>query len=328
MQFEQLFEITKQLVAARNTDQRDVTWCDPAKQIGLAISSTGGFEVFIRADGIQPTSPLVRRHVKQDCWQGSTGQFSASRIALPAEPHYQPVAAFIAEEIIRNGLAESPPLAFARSEPIIEMVLRRTALSDELILGLIGELRILNLFLSLCDSREQRVCVIGSWTGYRHSAHDFHVPGMSIEVKTTRSTASIHPISGIHQVDPRRDIDGSPTERLYLLSIGLDVIHGSEASADNITLPGTVAETLRLLGDGHTESERVDAQRLILARIREYGGTNLGYDHDSMSTWPAYTQSFRPIFVRALRYVRRPGRGSSRTSFAGLHSGANRINPI
>jgi hypothetical protein len=266
--------------------------------LGLAAASTGGVEIFVRAESILPSSILVRRHVKHDRWQGISGEFEASRIALPAEPHYQPVAAFIAEELLRNGLAESAPLAFARSEPIIEMALRRTAMSDELILGLIGELRVLNLLLSFCTERHQRLQVLESWTGFRRGARDFQAPGFSMEVKTTRSSSSVHWISGIHQVDPHRDANGNPTEALFLLSIGLEVAGEDDFVNGSITLPAIIEESLRLLAVAGS-GRRSDAQQLLLDRVREYGGVSLGYDHDTMSTWPAYAQQFRQEFWRA-----------------------------
>jgi hypothetical protein len=240
----------------------------------------------------------VRRHLKHDRWKGRDGEFVASRLVLPAEDHFHPVAAFIAEELIRNGLRESLQRAFTISEPIIEMALRRAALSEEMVVGLIGELRFLNTLLGQAGSPAARGLVLETWGGYRRDARDFAAGDLAVEVKTTRGSRSDHRVSGVRQVDPLRNATDDPVEQLYLLSIGLTPASQDEDPSATVSLPASVDDALRFLGPSSNPDRRTEAQQMLLSRIAEYGNGPLGYDHDVMRSWPAYSITFRQGFIR------------------------------
>jgi hypothetical protein len=298
MKFEKLYEFTKEIHTAKYAGERHVKWCDDSKLLGYAKQSDGAFELFLRCDKLSAQFPLVRHHLKHDKWRNaddSGGDFSANRIQFPAEDHYQAVAAFIAEELFRNGLVSSVSKSFAASEPIIEMSLRRTALSDDHIIGLIGELRLLLMLLVYAETAISRAEMINSWQGYRNSARDFVFEDTSVEVKTTNGHRSCHHISSISQVDPMR-VDGDPTEQLYLVSLGLrDPEENSEGS---FTLPSVVNDLLDQLKESNSPGKRTESQEILLGRIREYGGSSNGYDHDTMSSLPAYSRAFCHRFER------------------------------
>lgn len=300
MKFEELYELTQGIVAPDDAEERRVEWCDESKLLGLARQPSGAFELFLRGDLLPVRSPLVRRHLRHDTWRDADGvDFPASRIAFPAEAHYQAVAAFIAEELFRNGLLDSVARSFAASEPIIEMALRRAALSDEAIIGLIGELRLLAILMSLTETPADRAAALEAWRGYQRDARDFVFANASVEVKATRGNRSVHQISSLGQVDPARSPDGDPTEQLYLVSFGLMAVEPEEDAAGSFTLPSVVDELLLKLGDSTEPDLRNETQEILIDRVRQYGGSSLGYDHDSMSTWPAYSIPFRQRFGRA-----------------------------
>jgi hypothetical protein len=300
MKFEELYEITQGLVVPDDAEERRVAWCDASQLLGLARQPSGAFELFLRGDPLAVRSPLVRRHLRHDTWRDAKeADFPASRIAFPAEAHYQAVAAFIAEELFRNGLLDSVARSFGASEPIIEMSLRRAALSDEAIIGLIGELRLLAILISVADTPADRAVAIEAWRGYQRDVRDFVFAAASVEVKTTRGGNSVHDISSLGQVDPARSPGGTPIEQLYLVSFGLAPVEPGEDAAGSLTLPSIIDALLLKLGDSTTPGLRNEIQEILIERIRQYGGGSLGYDHDSMSNWPAYSVPFRQRFGRA-----------------------------
>jgi len=300
MKFETLYDIAQAIVTPDDAEERRIVWCDESKMLGLARQPSGAFELFLKGGPLSVRSPLVRRHLRHDTWRDAEKvDFPASRIAFPAEAHYQAVAAFIAEELFRNGLIDSVARAFAASEAIIEMALRRAALPDEAIIGLIGELRLLAILISVAETPADRAAAMEAWRGYQREARDFVFAAVSVEVKATRSGRSVHHISNLDQVDPLRSPDGNPTEQLYLVSFGLEQAEPEEDAAGSFTLPTVINELLLKLGDSTKPGLRNEIQEILIERVRQYGNSSLGYDHDSMSHWPAYSVPFRQRFGRA-----------------------------
>ncbi len=249
MKFEDLYKLTLDLTSPKSADERCVRWCGNAKQLGVSRQPNEGFELFLRGDALSMRSALVRRHLRHDVWRESNGnEFAATRIAFPADPHFQAVAAFVAEELFRNGLTESVPKAFAASEPILEMALRRTGLSDETIIGLIGELHVLNMLLLLRETPAERAATFEAWRGYQQSAHDFVFANVVIEVKTTRGSRSVHHVHNIGQVDPARAPDGAPLQHIHVISLGLVPLEADESPAGSFTLPSVVNDLLLKFG--------------------------------------------------------------------------------
>jgi len=296
MTFEELLARSRSLRLPETDRQRYVDWLGIHRVVGFSLQPEGGVEIFLRGERLAAVSPLVRRHMQYDTWEGSEATFTATRLVLPPDAHFRSIGAFIAEELFRHGFETTPVTAFAAAEPIIEIALRRLAASDELVVGLIGELRVLNLLLSQASTAVAKTQVLESWGGHRRQARDFTSDRAAIEVKTTTLPASVHRISSLSQVDPLRDPTGTPIESLYLLSIGLVVPnHGSDPGA-TITLPRSVDESLAFLGPSTDPDHRNDLQTLYLERLRSYGGG--GYDHDAMRNWPAYAAKYSLAFMR------------------------------
>lgn len=284
-------------IALPSGKDREVEWID-SSHLGLAVDRFGACELFLLAD-VTATLPLVIRHLKRDKWEGEDGgQFEASRLVFPPDDHYRAVTAFVAEELIRNGLfGASPAEAFAKTEPLIELALRRVAISEEDLLGILGELYLLETALAVAaDNQQLRVKILDGWRGSGNSARDFLLMDTAIEVKATRKANSTHHVNGLLQVDPRRDQAGTPVEQLYLLSIGFVPAQTSNASA--VTLPEQVEKILGLLEQPPNPGERSSQQELFLSKVEEYGSSGGGYHHDRMKNWSSYQQRYSYAFQR------------------------------
>jgi hypothetical protein len=295
--FETVLEIVRGIAAPAQNEERSVRWI-AGKQLGVARDHTGAYELFLPGSELAPASLLVAHHLHFDEWQDSNEtRFRANRLVLPNELHFVPVAAFLVEELLRNGLVADGLLpAFARSEPLIEMALRRVALSEQVLVGLIGELRLLALLLDVAPSPEVRGRTIEAWRGYERATYDFVFPDVVVEVKTTVGGTSQHEIQGVRQVDAPRGTDGQPLLQLHLLSVGLRHAAGPDDPRAAISLPDLVDEILRVLSSGE---ERNEIQVAFLSKLRRYGGENTrGYDHDSMAQWGVYRLLFVHHFFR------------------------------
>ena len=296
MTFEQLINVCRRLSTPPNAETRCVEWVGQAKVIGFALQPDGATEIFLRGEALRPTSVLVRRHVQWDTWEGNDASFQATRVVLPQDDYYRPVAALIGEELFRHEAELDLRRAFQAVEPILEMALRRLAPSDAVIVGLIGELRVLTLLLAEASTTESKTRVLESWGGHRQQARDFVAGRIGIEVKTTTRSASIHHVSSISQVDPHRDGYGQPDEVLYLVSIGLAVPENPRDPTATISLPRSVDDVLLLLGSSTNPNARTELQSLLLIRVHSYLAA--GYDHDTMRAWPAYQNKYSLAFMR------------------------------
>lgn len=276
---------------------RHMRWLVPSLAIGRTAS--GDFEVFIRGPEIHSASPLVKRHLQHGEWRPEDGgaQFSATRIVLPSAHHFASIAALIAVELVRAGIAGSRGVqkAFSDVEPIIEMAIRRGALSENVITGLVGELSVLRQLVLLVANRPSSILrCLDFWQGWQEGNRDFRIGSYSIEVKTTRSEGSIHQFSGLHQLEPKQ-LPSGEIEQLNLMSFGL-----AASSVMGETLPSLVSSVVTLLS---TATEGSGIAEEFLRRVSLYGSqSGDGYVHQTMQGWTAYgtryTHTFGPRLYR------------------------------
>lgn len=284
-------------------DARNLQWLAPELAVGVNV--TGDFEIFLIGEEIVASSALLRRHLQHGEWQPSGGGkiFFASRIVLPSAPHFASVAALISIELLRAGIAGSgnPQAAFSDVEPIIEMAIRRGALPENVIIGLIGELIVLRQSLLVCEDDDLRQGeLLDSWQGWQDGGRDFRIGNNSIEVKTTQAASSIHEFSGLHQLEPQQLPDGS-FEQMHILSVGL-----ASSTAIGESLPFVVDGILDMIGKTrHSDSSAL--QDLFLRNVEAYGSANgSGYAHRSMSDWSVYCTKYTHTFVPRLYRVDDP----------------------
>lgn len=297
--FEELLQLAEGIPLPDDDDKRDVKWCDQNNVVGISRQPSGAYELFLCGEELHARLPLVSRHLKFDQWARAGGEvFQANRIVLPSDEHYLPMAAFLAEELLRRDVVQSLARGFEQTEPLIEMALRRIALGEEELLGLLGELRFLEALLSIAGSDvSRRVKALEAWKGHERGARDFLVRDRVVEVKTTRGTRSVHRISNLSQVDPRRTASGEPNEELFLLSLGFEADDSISAHGARLSLPAQVDRLLSMLPSS-SMGARGEAQELLLNKIASYGVAGLGYDHDVMQSWPSYQRSWRHTFAR------------------------------
>jgi hypothetical protein len=270
----------------------------------LAVGRTpsGDFEIFIRGTEIRATSPLVRRHLQFGDWRPEEGgePFSASRIVLPAAPHFASVAALIAIELLRAGITapHGPQPAFSDVEPIIEMAIRRGALPENVIIGLIGELTVLRqLLLTRSDRPFEMMRALEYWQGWQDGGRDFRIDDHAIEVKTTQTSISSHEFSGLHQLEPASLPSGS-REQLHLLSVGLVA-----STSVGETLPAIVDSIMGLLSINCSPEVTEEMLRRVSLYGNQSGG---GYSHEAMQGWGAYGTSYAHSFPPRLYRVDDP----------------------
>ncbi|MGX9854618.1 PD-(D/E)XK motif protein [Limimaricola variabilis] len=217
---------------------------------------------------------------------------NANRICFPALGHFDQVGAFIAAELLREKADVNLERAFACTEPLIELAINRMEISENAILGLVGELLLLD---TLCRRApdSQVGPIVQAWDGWRRSARDFAWEGTGVEIKTTTRTTSSHAIHGVHQIEPTPVSDDDTGEvRLILVSIGLCQ---ADLNAPALSIPSLVESILERLNTTGA-SGLVDE---FLTRVSVYGAeSGVGYKHATMVNEAPFTTTFSVTFFR------------------------------
>lgn len=290
-------------LSAGSGNIRNLLWLAPELAIGR--NSFGDFEIFLRGGDLVASSALVRRHLQHGEWCPREGgePFSASRILLPSAAHFVSVAALIAVELLRAKISGSgnPQRAFTDVEPIIEMAIRRGALPENVVIGLIGELILLRqCLLVVGDEPARQSALLAGWQGWQQGNRDMRIGRHSIEVKTTQAASSIHEFSGLHQLEAQRLPNGEH-EEMHLLSVGL-----AASTSIGESLPVIVGSVLAVLGhNGHPGTQAV--QDAFLQNVEAYGaGNGIGYAHNTMNDWSVYNTKYTHTFPPRLYRVSDP----------------------
>lgn len=288
-------------LAVPNGHARNLRWL--ATPLAIGRTASGDYEIFIRGNELRASSWLVRRHVQYGDWRPEEGgaPFSANRIVFPSAPHFASIAALIAIELFRAGITgpAGAQQAFTDVEPIIEMAIRRGALSEESITGLVGELTILrHVLLARAAAPEKMLRCLDYWHGWREGGRDFRIGNHAIEVKTTQAGAAIHDFSGLHQLEPAQ-LPSGEFESLHLMSIGLTA---SNAMGEN--LPAIVSSIVNLLSGPLVGPELADE---FLRRVSLYGTVSgSGYSHATMQEWSVYGTRYTHTFLPRLYRIDDP----------------------
>jgi hypothetical protein len=268
--FESLRDRISSLAAAKDPNRRDIVWADAQQRIGLARDTQGRIELFVAGEELVPTLSTVRDRVEYQRWFIHDGEpFDANRLILPSASHFDAVTALICVELVDNGFHRRPREAFKETEPVIDLALRRAGLGSEPLIGLIGELVLLDALLGESPAAAHETFL--AWFGYKPSTRDFQLGQVGVEVKTTTGPASTHVIHGVHQVELGVSVGGEPETRLFLVSLGVRWL--DDQATGGLSLPDVVDAVLSRLADDEDRSA-------FLAAVRSYGGDSaVGYNH-------------------------------------------------
>lgn len=293
--YEHVLEVIASVPPAADAGIRDVKWMTDAHVVGVARDTDGRVEVFLRGTELRPHSAIVRDAIEfRVVHRDAQPSFDANRLQLPALGHFDQVAAFICTELLRGDADASLPRAFMQSEPIIELAIERLALSSQAILGLAGELLLID---ALCRRAQdaQVADIIAGWDGWKRSSRDLTLGATGIEVKTTTGPTSSHLVEGLHQVElDYGNGGGTPEDHLILVSIGLEP-HAEGGNA--FTIPQLVDRILaRMLASGLGDSKAEKFQFHVAEYCENFGG---GYDHHVHASDDAYATRFVTSFFRA-----------------------------
>lgn len=291
--YEEVLEQIKAVPAGLTGNDRTINWMTEAQVVGVARNSRGHLELFLAGEQLKPRTSAVRSAIHYHSWHRDTQPpLSANRILLPALGHFDQVGAFIAAELLREKADTNLERAFAVTEPLIELAIKRLEISENAILGLVGELILLD---ALCRRADDMYVgpVVQAWNGWRRSARDLTWEGTGVEIKTTTRTTSSHAVHGVHQIEPVAATDDDPGElRLLLVSIGLRQTDPNVPALSISSLVESIVARLTASGTAGLVEE-------FLRRVAMYGSeSGIGYEHATMANEAPFTTPFSVTFVR------------------------------
>lgn len=296
--YEAQLSLVHDLPHSRTEDSREISWGRTPDAIGLARSPHGRIEIFLPGPKLEAQSRRVRDALEYQQWfRAGDEELLANRILLPAAGHFEQVAAFLTTELVRNGATTDLARAFTRTEPLIDLAIEDLLLAEESLLGLCGELLVLQALLRAAPV-DQTSLLVTAWKGHRHTARDFQLATLGLEVKTTTGAASSHLFSGVHQLEVGHGVDGSAEDAYFLVSLGLEWSDEDDAD-DAISLPQLVDQLIARI-DESLGLAGASLGNDLLTHIADYGGSSrVGYDHRTMSDSSRFKRQFRVAFARA-----------------------------
>jgi hypothetical protein len=291
--YEEVLEQINAVPSGRTGNDRTINWLTEAQVVGVTRNSRGHLELFLAGKQLKARTSTVKSAIHYHSWhRDAQPPLSANRILLPALGHFDQVGAFIAAELLREKADANLERAFAVTEPLIELAIKRLEISENAILGLVGELILLD---ALCRRADDMYVgpVVQAWDGWRRSARDLSWEGIGVEIKTTTRATSSHSVHGVHQVEPAAATDDNPGEsRLLLVSIGLREADSNEPSLSIPFLVKSIVERLTVSGAGGSVED-------FLKRLAMYGSeSGIGYEHATMANEAPFTTPFSVTFVR------------------------------
>ena len=291
--YEEVLEQINAVPAGLTGNDRTINWLTDAQVVGVARNSRGHLELFLAGEQLKPRTSTVKYAIHYHSWHRDTQPpLSANRILLPALGHFDQVGAFIAAELLREKADANMERAFAVIEPLIELAIKRLEISENAILGLVGELLLLD---ALCRraAAPQVGPVVQAWDGWRRSARDFTWESTGVEIKTTTRATSSHAIHGVHQIEPTPASDDATGEsRLLLVSIGLQQTDPNVPALSIPSLVESIVARLTVSGAGGLVDE-------FLKRVAMYGSeSGIGYEHATMANEAPFTTPFSLTFIR------------------------------
>jgi hypothetical protein len=218
----------------------------------LLFIDPGGVRIgvkFYTKDGSVPASPLAEVSIRTL----GVGRNQVLEVSTANRDLYREFYGFcctVADRIQIDGQAPGKAVG-ATLRGWAALVRQRSLLSADRQVGLLGEL----LFLSRVAESQGWKSAAQSWQGPDNEEHDFTLPGVDIEVKTTRQERRIHHIESLTQLRPKL--------RRPLVLISIQITPSSDKSSK--ALPDMVATTLTKVAASAPDA--LDAIREQLTRL-------------------------------------------------------------
>ncbi len=280
-----------------------VEWLLPEK-LAIGRDSDGRHAVFLIGDPLVASSTTVARGMRHRSWTSTTTEeLRANLLLLPFGDRFRAAGTAIAVELIRSGLAHRALAdVYTEVEGFIALMIQRILLPPEAVLGLVGELIVLEKFLqAMLDEKRSPANPSSVWRGWRRQSRDIVFGRVVIEVKATSSDVSRHYIHGLDQVEPR-SLDGGVVESLHLASLGLR----PSAVRGPLSVSSLVQRILDRLGSPCSPGlEMSEEQNAFLDQVSEYGPEDsVGYDHRQMRDLDPYALGYTTTFAPRIYAMR------------------------
>ena len=291
--YEEVLDQINAVPAGIAGEDRTITWLTDAQVVGIARNGRGHLELFLAGDQLKPRTTTVKSAIQYHSWyRENQPPLSANRILFPALGHYDQVGAFIVTELLRERVDANLERAFTVTEPLIELAINRLEISENAILGLVGELLLLDALCRRADDMHVGP-LVQAWDGWRRSARDLTWQGTGVEIKTTTRTTSSHAIHGVNQIEPAPATHDAPGEaRFILVSVGLSLADPNVPALSVPSLVNSIIERLTASGAGGVVDE-------FLRRVATYGSeSGIGYEHTTMANEATFKTPFNVTFIR------------------------------
>ena len=166
-----------------------------------------------------------------------------SVLSVPArEQRYEAYGLLTAVAEAMRGGASFAAATNAALTNLRSLLTKRSRLSEEQQVGLVGELLAVRALLSAHGPAD----VLHWWLGPLAEQHDLALPAYDVEIKTTLSERRRHVISGVGQLAP------TPGRPLWLVSVQLT------RGASGVTLSGLVHEVRTIVHHDHRLEQYLD----------------------------------------------------------------------
>lgn len=282
--------------------QLRVRWHAGGK-LAVGKDASGNHVVLLVGGPLAPKTLSVAQAMRTGEWATDDGEVaSGSLFQLPSGDSFRTATAAIVAELLRRELEARPIEAvFEEVEEFIALVMKRVLLPAEFVLGLLGELIVLQeVLLAYERAGHDNSDPTAIWRGWQPKARDFDFGGTSFEVKTSGLNVARHHIHGLRQVEPRK-LDDSNYERLFLVSIGLRAGTGGRYSVSRVT--DSILELLKVGSTEQTEKR----QTTFLDKVAQYGPQgSAGYRHHEMSSLDPYAAPYTTTYAPRFYDMRDP----------------------
>ena len=143
--YDEIHAVAAKLEPPTQRGHLNVDWVLPAR-LAIGRDCENRHLLVLGGPAVTATSESVQRALMTGSWASeSSGDIEGTVLRLHAGDEFMVAATTIAVELLRRGLSSRPTVdVFGEVEGFIELVIRRVLLPHEALLGLVGELLVLD----------------------------------------------------------------------------------------------------------------------------------------------------------------------------------------